>query len=142
MAGQSANLSMYLIGLLVIVTMSTGMNTMFVNFGDNYGLQRTDLTFQDDISAAEVRDITEELSDNVRETGIEDESSNTKITSVGWSSYKLFLRSPGIFNRVLGNLSRMININVAGVDVVSLGVVIIIISVVWTLIYSLFFGRS
>jgi hypothetical protein len=131
----------FVIGLLLIATLSTGTTFIFLEFSDNYNTDRGSATLENAKVFQETNALVDELTGNVRETGIEDENSDSKIISVGWNSLKLMLKSPKIFSAYMETLSDVIDLSVGGVDFVSLMITVIILVLIFTLILLIFVGR-
>lgn len=138
----SANLGLYLIGLILTLTVSTGFIALYDSVASNYLTSTTSDRVVNSAALLEAQNLSEELANNIRETGIEDESSDTKIISVGWNSMKLFTETPSITESFIDTGSKVLNLNVLGIDVKTLVVFLMGVWIAWSLIFYLFFGRA
>lgn len=138
---KSEFLPNFVMGLLIVSTLGTGMMFVFFSFAENYDIDTNSETLANPEIFEEVNELTTDITDNVVETGIQDESSNSKIISVGWNSIKLMLRSPAIFNAYMQTLSGTLNLSVGGIDFIDLMITIITIIMVFTLVLLIFLGR-
>lgn len=130
-----------MIGIIVMVVFAVGLSFSFMDFSERYDISRSSLDVKSQEAFDDMNELTDTISGNVDETGITDESSNSKIISVGWNSLKLASRTPSILSTYLQSLDAL-NFSVANIDFVNLALTIISVLIFMTLIYMIFLGRA
>lgn len=88
----------------------------------------------------ESQNVSSTIADNLRETGIEDESSQSKIISLAWNGLKLFMRLPKIMLGMTSSLAETLGLSLTGFSIVALISSILVVAVIWTLIRMIILG--
>ena len=128
--------------LLLMSLVGLGLTFVFLDFAESYNVEPSEQDLSNMQVFLQVQNLTSEITSNVQETGIVDESSNAKIISVGWNSIKLVTKTPGIMMAYLTGIGNTVGMSVAGIDVIDTIITIIIITLMLTLVFIIFLGRS
>lgn len=136
---STIDLGTYLIVIIIVSGTAMGVYSLSSSILEPRGVSINEF-YDANAQYTSARNISEELNTKIRETGIEDESSQSKIISVAWSGLKLFLRLPSISYGFISSIADTLNISVGTVSVGAIIISIFIVAVIWTLINMIVLG--
>lgn len=136
---STIDLGTYLIVIIIVSGTAMGVYSLSSSILEPRGVLINEF-YDANAQYTSARNISEELNTKIRETGIEDESSQSKIISVAWSGLKLFLRLPSISYGFISSIADTLNISVGTVSVGAIVISIFIVAVIWTLINMIVLG--
>lgn len=114
MAG-TINLGSVIIGLVFTLSIISGLSFSMLNFAEVYEFSVGTASLDAMEEYNSVNNLTSSIATNIQETGILDESSNSKIISVGWNSLKLVSSTPVIISSYANNLKPILKTYVGGI---------------------------
>lgn len=136
---STVDLGSYLIVILFVSGMSIGIYSLSQSVLYPRGVEISQF-YEAESQYSTAQNITSQLSDKIRETGIEDEGSQSKIISVAWSGLKLFMRLPSLASGFINSIASAMNMSIGTFSLFALAISILIVAVVWTLINMVVLG--
>lgn len=140
--GKIIDFGSVLVGIVLVTGIALAFGNMYLDVATTYSVTQTEATLANQEAFVKSQNLTNTISDNVRELGIQDESSASKVISVGFNSWKLFLAAPSIVSGFVQSFDNVLVTKAYNIDFATLGLMVLIISILWTIVYSLLFGRA
>lgn len=140
--GKIIDFGSLLVGVVFVTGIALGLGNLYLDIATKYSVSQTSATLANQEAFVRSQNLTNTISDNVRELGIQDESSVSKVISVGFNSWKLFLATPSIVSGFIQSFDSILVTKAYGVDFAALGLMALVGSILWTIVYSLLFGRA